>query len=110
MITLTLEARLNIAMGTLAKPAQTNPTIEYQNNTKHTVTICGKPISGQFTAKLGKVISEDCIKEYYRKKFSDTYDNALWEVLKNAIAGYNKFPKGLNKMIHKYHTNATVQI
>lgn len=39
MNTLTLEARLNIAMDTLAKPAQTDPTIEYQNNTKHTVTI-----------------------------------------------------------------------
>ena len=62
-----------------------DPTSIKETSNNRRSQIRGKIIKGDFTRNVRKVIQEEIMTTYYKRKVSDSYDNIDWVVFKQAI-------------------------
>jgi hypothetical protein len=75
-----------------------DPSIQEMSNCRRS-QIRGQQITGDPTRIKRKVMQEEIMKNYYKRKLGDSYENIEWTVFKKALA--KKSAKGaLLKMIH----------
>jgi hypothetical protein len=94
-----LEDNLNILMDTRAKKAQTTTLSLSEHQLDFTVTLNNERITGSFVKEIRKILSQDCLKQFYEKKWQKDHKTIMWDLLFKAIKS-KKPGRVIIKMIH----------
>jgi hypothetical protein len=78
-------------MDSQAAQAHTDPNIPQETRHPSTIRLNGKVLTGKLTTSLWNEINTLPITNYYKQKFRENHEKALWDVFYGAVLHYKLY-------------------